>query len=1157
MAVLPDPDRNFINGLADFWVSLFQDTAFTQAYLQAGQIQIGQVYLDLMQSVLGSSLNHIPLFSKHYYKIFTVREDQIVFEEGRTAEEDHYVFSPEDVVVQANTLMNRVVAPTRTLEVRRDYDVEEGSIKFRVNPFNVTGELDSLTDFPVRSVQVTAPGTCTAVNGEEWAWYGAKPGDTLRFESSLGGPRKEAQILAIDGARLMLDRWLPEFENDLVGKSYSLEVVRTPANSLKTGVIPVWAPKRAVVIEGASTGTGDGVVFPEFPADVDPASVIAEEWYLYVHDESESKNNAFYLTYDAYPNSIHTYQPQTFVPSNGPWTVVLMNYGSSNAEPPTFSFDDPLIDPGSLKISARRLVDVTRNGVLYEAGGAVVEGVDYVVDYEAGKLTYLTPWEPISATYCEYSYRLRVCRFEYIFVTDYTVPTAYYVNQTIIFQGKHYICTKDHSAFATTLGFFLLRWKPFQAPFSQDEVFQLREIAFWAPDVLVDNDALYTNYGYLLGYKKPSSESYRAFLKGVSQLFLLGPTLERFESALNVTAGLPVVRDNGEVLQSFDPGYVTVSNLSDTTLGDGGQLIDGDYGREGYLSSSGSEFLTTETTFYSSDVGAVLRVKTETGYEEYAITSVNGDGDTVGVSPTPSEDRVAEWSYSHNVIRRRFRVNSNNVNYLFSDNDIDSSIVIESADEAKNIGVFRIASVLGPRELVLESTYGFVDAIGLQWRLSKSRRQRVTTSRASYDIPLLVPVRAAIKDSANYGKLTFSAFEALTDVVVVEDYRDNPTWWHRVSIPQSLLSLTEESPGRRNVTPQLIPHIVDALDRAVVDDYGITVGKDDNGETGIAREGAITWLGSDWVRLDFATGSSLIPGAQINDVGQYLTIHEGPFAGFFEIKEVGASGTQVRLDRFPPPPKRQAIAPEGIAHAEIPPILFRRTVAFVLLDRFLKYHAMRIRINTNGGIPSAFITEAARLVDEAKPAHIYVYLEPASSFVDAMEMTDSLELAWGPYYLEHIKLVNSDIAGSTGLGADEYHRTSSGSAAGVSGGGGTSFTITPSFPYTPDRYQFVFGRFLTGTCGGKTPTEGVHYTFNRTTGQVVVTGMDAGAYAFHYIVVALRAHAYATPWWSSGATNGETPSAVHGEDALAGVTPSGLNTGDYGFTDRPLEITIT
>ena len=79
-----------------------------------------------------------------------------------------------------------------------------------------------------------------------------------------------------------------------------------------------------------------------------------------------------------------------------------------------------------------------------------------------------------------------------------------------------------------------------------------RELAFWIPDAMVDKYDMYLNYGYLVNRFEPSSEAYRALLKGIFQYFVLGPTPNHLTSTLNVISGLPVIRDDGEILQEVD-----------------------------------------------------------------------------------------------------------------------------------------------------------------------------------------------------------------------------------------------------------------------------------------------------------------------------------------------------------------------------------------------------------------------------------------------------------------------------------------------------------------------------------------------------------------------------------------------------------------------------
>lgn len=115
------------------------------------------------------------------------------------------------------------------------------------------------------------------------------------------------------------------------------------------------------------------------------------------------------------------------------------------------------------------------------------------------------------------------------------------------------------------------------------------EMAMWAPDALVDRFNLYNTFGYLINRFEKSSEQYRALIRGVFQLFMLGPTLERFESAINTVAGLPVIRDEGELLVNYDNG------ASET-------------GTNGSLDFSTKIFTDTSKSFTTDNVGDFLYI---------------------------------------------------------------------------------------------------------------------------------------------------------------------------------------------------------------------------------------------------------------------------------------------------------------------------------------------------------------------------------------------------------------------------------------------------------------------------------------------------------------------------------------------------------------------
>lgn len=160
------------------------------------------------------------------------------------------------------------------------------------------------------------------------------------------------------------------------------------------------------------------------------------------------------------------------------------------------------LDQGSVRVYAKA-----------PTGNDVVEGVDYVVNYESGTVYALTVWQGLPGP----------------FGVDYTWKRE--ISPTFGPEPR-----------ASTAGAIL----------ASTTTTRVLQIAAWAPDALVDRMTLANNFGAFINRVEPSSEAYRAFIAGIFQLYILGPVLERLESALNVVLNLPVVRDDDEIYQSTD-----------------------------------------------------------------------------------------------------------------------------------------------------------------------------------------------------------------------------------------------------------------------------------------------------------------------------------------------------------------------------------------------------------------------------------------------------------------------------------------------------------------------------------------------------------------------------------------------------------------------------
>jgi hypothetical protein len=734
------------------------------------------------------------------------------------------------------------------------------------------------------------------------------------------------------------------------------------------------------------------------------------------------------------------------------------------------------------------------------AGGGVIEGVDYVANYDAGVIRVLSGWNPLFPALASYSWNYRVTSNQY-----------------------------NPGDLATS-------------PFAFNQTHPIREMAIWGSEVFLDKEALYTNFGYLLSFQRPSSEQYRAFLRGVAQLFVIGPALERFESALNVMAGLPVVRDDGEILRGYTSGI--------SAQGTDGQLIDSDEGRDGVLSSIGSTFSSASTVFFPSDVGAVIRVNLGASSTSYVVTAVISST-TVQVSPTPPTASAVVWAYTHVAMTRRFRTAS----YGFVPEDIDALLLVETLTNASNNGAFRVLAVENASTVILEAPHNFIDEVNLVWKLSRTKVQTVTTSRTAYAFPLEVPLREDVKASANFNTLTFQAFEPLTRAFQVADYLQDPTWWHNTTIPNELLSLQVEAAGRRHVTPLFVEHALHPLDSALIGDFGLAIGADDYGNPGIGRSGPAVWLGGNTITLSYPTGT---PVANGRDLQRFLTLSSPLTTGQFEIEAVSTSGTVVTLKDFPPLQFSGVVPPVSV-DVQLPPLLFRHTVGFVMMDRYLKYHAVRIQVDARTPLESRFISEAIQLLKEAKPAFTYVYFESPLDFLDRMVAADApVTLGVGIPLTERVLAAdNTATIGPPGLLLANDAFTFEDGTQLISDVPGT-YALTPVLPPAGAaprvvRFHVVKGWFdLTVTKpGGIRLAEGVDYLLDRLNGQVTVLGPGLpGPATFNYVYVVLRTRLPGDPLAVR-----ETPIAVAGSDPSTWWAPTQTDN-DAGLIDRAVQLTI-
>lgn len=323
--------------------------------------------------------------------------------------------------------------------------------------------------------------------------------------------------------------------------------------------------------------------------------------------------------------------------------------------------------PGSVQINARRWLD----------GAAVQEGRDYIVNVDTGIIQTLTVWEPSERNRIDYRYRLSQHNtLQGAYVTSsgtlsivgdtprFNAPfysfTAAHIGNVLEISGAfvvgnngRYQITGVLSPTLVTLasthmpalpdgnnGTLTALLYPRGSAVVTDVIEPVVELGMWAPDAEVDKYHLYFTYGYLIDRIQRSSEAYRALIRGLFQLFMLGPTLERFESAINIVAALPVIRDDGEIFLDYESGAMRS-------------------GTDGVFDAFSRTFTSASAAFVPADLSNRLYVKT--GYNANKIFNIASvvDATTVVLAETPTSDTAVSWEITataeHAIVTSRDR----------------------------------------------------------------------------------------------------------------------------------------------------------------------------------------------------------------------------------------------------------------------------------------------------------------------------------------------------------------------------------------------------------------------------------------------------------------------------------------------------------------------
>lgn len=239
MSSIGNNTHTLLHGLSDFWTRFFADSDELEAMYQATEILLAQTYLDMLSSFLNISVQDTPLFNKELFKLITVREDELVFDEAGNPSQSRHVYSLPDAVVSAHILQNKVYDPTASLE-SDDYELddEEYDLRFKEDVAGLPGKIIASTT--EGSLLTFGTGELTRLYVSNDAPFAkAKVGHWVKIEGSGSGNSKTFRVGGVVDEQAVLlqgDFTLPEANNGVL-VCYLLESEFTPLEGFPYRVV--------------------------------------------------------------------------------------------------------------------------------------------------------------------------------------------------------------------------------------------------------------------------------------------------------------------------------------------------------------------------------------------------------------------------------------------------------------------------------------------------------------------------------------------------------------------------------------------------------------------------------------------------------------------------------------------------------------------------------------------------------------------------------------------------------------------------------------------------------------------------------------------------------------------------------------------------------
>jgi hypothetical protein len=682
---------------------------------------------------------------------------------------------------------------------------------------------------------------------------------------------------------------------------------------------------------------------------------------------------------------------------------------------PTTTLAYPFVKKGSETIYARRVVDEQ----------AVVLDRDYVVDEDTATITPKTVWRADAGITINYAYRLTVldsgdvtqngvdgvltfgltstftaasASFTYsdigqaIRITNSGLPAGanngIYVISTVVSSTVVELTTDRRVSSTVDPNNSSLTWQVLRRGTLTTEsvTAPVHEIAFWAPDALIDRFHLYNTFGYLINRFQPSSEEYRSLIRGIFQLFMLGPTLERFESAMNIVAGLPVIRDTEEILSSYGTDSY-------------------DTGTDGYLTST-RIFTAASATFDATTLSDYIYITSGANAEKLFKVVQVIDSTTLMLDQAPVAEGPVSWEISTTDLQT---VTTSRNTYTFKRNiPLKSKITDPANFGVLSLRAFEVMSdVFTVTDYIETPTWWERATIPAELWEGEDELRRNST-------PALFENVLGAGDEPKVGDPGFVIGADSKGFVPPSVVKYDDGGLNDGSMVGDLLYPSSNNVYFNTVTNTLFTS-ADTDHYLVIGGVSYASGVGDGEltvDTRLFYAPSATFTGADvgnYVEItngvNAASSRSVFKIESVQDVNT-VVLNKAPLAqtsanwtvypasARYRIEAV-LSSTQVKLEAFVNVPTASGLS----WHVEAQALPLRHKAAFVILDTWLKHHMFSVSFNpiTLGLLGTQLIADLQSLVFVAKPAYTYIVVTPSTLFKEFILVDESdleIESAW-------------------------------------------------------------------------------------------------------------------------------------------------------------------